>query len=705
MSVFGQILGIEERATTTPGIPISNPNAWWGKSEESLTGLEIDERGSLAHTAVYQAVQLISVMCASLPRHVFRRTDDEGRERARDHWLQRLLGREPNPEMSPMSFQIAQYLSKLLWGNRYAEVEFTRGGDRPARLWHILPWRVNIHRVYKRRGGGLTDQKQQATPEDLSRGGELLYEIEDDTSNSIWLPPQKISHVPDLSWNGTKGFSRISKALETIGAGIAAQETRSALFGNFSLPSGVIERPQEAPPLPPNAVKARMAAWEAAHQGVRKTGRVAVLQEGEKYEAITMTPHDSRLLELSEFGILEVAHIFNLAPYWLGHPGNSATYSNVEQEWTNLVRRTLQPHLVADEQEISRSLIPEPEQDQIFVEHETRALLRADSKTRSEVEKTWLEAGAMTPNQIAARENLPPVPADQGGDTYRMPLQLGPAAQTLDDLRSVARRAREILDYHERDRDRPRVTVPDGQELRSRRSLRARQRLRIAYRPLLLSAMQRIVGRETGAISKLLDRAETAPQALEGLEDFYREHWDAVVQIAGPVLTSYMEATGLEAASEVDLSEELARERLDLFAASYREQYATRYVSRHEAELGSLLRDGGLLVGAEKVVSRLEEWKETKAAKEAGWEVVAAESKVSTEMYRTAGHRRKVWQAGDACPICAPMGGRTIEIEKPFLKAGDTVEASDSDTDDLQVQRIIAEPPLHKGCDCGVTAG
>ncbi len=410
-------------AAVSPG---SQAGPFWGGSGDSMTGLSITPTTSLANTAVLQAVQVISSIMGAMPKITYDRGLGEG-VRAQRHNLYYLLHDQPNPEMTAAVFQEACYVNKLLHGNMYAEIERSPTG-MPLALWFLPADLVTPRRVFKRVGGGITiGTSQGATPESRRSGGEIWYQVIDSGGSAVWINSLDMFHVPHFSFDGLVGLSPVRVAMETIGVGTALIGSAAAIFGNSGAPGGVLERPETAPELTPTGEATLLAAFEARHSGVRKRGRVAVLQEGTKFNPTTLPAQELQFVQMLQQQIPLVAQIFNLPAYFLNHDGSKNTYANVESIFELLVKQTLLIHAEKEEQEIYRKLVSEREGARIYVEYEFKQLLRGDSAARASFYKTMRELGVMSPNDIARAENLPPVPAGQGGDDYR-PAAAAPAA-------------------------------------------------------------------------------------------------------------------------------------------------------------------------------------------------------------------------------------------------------------------------------------
>ncbi len=70
----------------------------------SSSGRRVNERSTMQMTAVYSCVRILSEAVASLPLHVYLRTDT-GTEKVIDHLLYKVLHDEPNPEITSFIFR------------------------------------------------------------------------------------------------------------------------------------------------------------------------------------------------------------------------------------------------------------------------------------------------------------------------------------------------------------------------------------------------------------------------------------------------------------------------------------------------------------------------------------------------------------------------------------------------------------------------
>ncbi|ERL13904.1 phage portal-like protein [Streptococcus pyogenes GA06023] len=87
----------------------------------------MDEFKAMQTTAVYACVRILAEAVASLPIHIYERTEN-GKEKKLDHPLYFLLHDEPNPEMSSFIFRETIMSHLLIWGNAYVQIIRDKSG-------------------------------------------------------------------------------------------------------------------------------------------------------------------------------------------------------------------------------------------------------------------------------------------------------------------------------------------------------------------------------------------------------------------------------------------------------------------------------------------------------------------------------------------------------------------------------------------------
>ena len=368
-------------------------NSFWGSTYSfffgtSSSGKAVNERTALQTTAVYACVRILAETIAALPLHTYQHTPG-GKEKAAEHPLYYLLHSEPNPEMTSFVFRETLMGHLLLWGNAYAQI-IRDGRGRVVGLYPLLPNKMIVNR---------NDQ------------GQLYYQYEKDGFLYI-LNRHEVLHIPGLGFDGLLGYSPIAMAKNAIGMAIATEEYGAKFFANGANPGGVLEHP--------GVVKdpARIReSWNAVYQGSGNAHRVAVLEEGMKFQSIGIPPEQAQFLETRKFQINEIARIFRIPPHMIGDLEKSS-FSNIEQQSLEFVMYTLDPWVVRWEQAIQRALFSESEKRQFFVKFNVDGLLRGDYESRMNGYAVGRQNGWLSSNDIRELENLNRIPAELGGDLY-----------------------------------------------------------------------------------------------------------------------------------------------------------------------------------------------------------------------------------------------------------------------------------------------
>ena len=383
MSIFDRFTKARDKPKNT--LPGSTYSFFFGST---TSGKTVNERTALQTTAVYACVRILSETIASLPLHTFRYTD-RGKEKALDHPLYYLLHNEPNSEMTSFVFRETLMSHLLLWGNAYAQI-IRDGRGQILSLYPLLPDMMTV---------------------DRAANGEIIYQYRTDRGVYL-LRREEVLHVPGLGFDGLIGYSPIAMAKNAIGMAIATEEYGASFFANGANPGGVLEHPGVVKD--PKRVR---ESWNAVYQGSSNAHRVAVLEEGMKFQAIGIPPEQAQFLETRKFQINEIARIFRVPPHMLADLEKSS-FSNIEQQSLEFVKYTLDPWVIRWEMAFQKALFTPSEKKQYFVKFNLDGLLRGDYQSRMNGYATGRQNGWLSSNDIRELENTNPIPPELGGDLY-----------------------------------------------------------------------------------------------------------------------------------------------------------------------------------------------------------------------------------------------------------------------------------------------
>ncbi|NTW99601.1 MAG: phage portal protein, partial [Geobacteraceae bacterium] len=236
----------------------------------------------------------------------------------------------------------------------------------------------------------------------LNSVGQRVYEIKIEGKSPRTLPQQDVFHLPGLTLNGWQGVSVLSYARETVGLSMATEKHGAKLFSNGAKMGGILTFPGRwKDPETKNKVA---ASFDEKTSGDSAHGTV-VLEEGMKWEKVTMTSDDAQFLETRKFQVPEIARFFRMPLHKIQEMGG-ATFSNIEQQALEFLTDCIMPWLCRWEQTLNTTLLSEKEQEEYYFEFLVDGLLRGDIQSRYAAYSQGILSGFMTRNEVRARENL-----------------------------------------------------------------------------------------------------------------------------------------------------------------------------------------------------------------------------------------------------------------------------------------------------------
>lgn len=363
----------------------------------STSGKNVNEFTAMQTTAVYACVRILSETLAALPLQLYRYTPG-GKERVYDHPLYHLLHDEPNPEMTSFIFRETLMSHLLIWGNAYAQII----RDRLGRVQGLYPLRPDKMTVCRDESGQIyyiytktTDENPAIKP-----------------YGQVPLRKDEVLHIPGLGFDGLVGYSPIAMARNAVGMTMACEEYGASFFANGASPSGVLEHPGVLK----DPAKVR-DSWNAVYQGSANAHKVAVLEEGMKYQQIGIPPEEAQFLETRKFQLNEIARLYRIPPHMIGDLEKSS-FNNIEQQSMEFVKYTLDPWVIRWEQAMQKALFLPEEKKQYFLKFNVNGLMRGDYESRMTGYSIGRQNGWLSANDIREMEDMNPVPDEEGGNLY-----------------------------------------------------------------------------------------------------------------------------------------------------------------------------------------------------------------------------------------------------------------------------------------------
>ena len=364
----------------------------------TTSGKPVNERTAMQTTAVYACVRILAEAVASLPLHVYEYQDGGGKKLVHDHPLYYLLHDEPNPEMTSFVFRETLMSHLLIWGNAYAQI-IRDGAGRVLGLYPLLPDKMEVQRDDKGNIYYVYSRNSDENPTFKEYG-------------NIKLKAEDVLHIPGLGFDGLIGYSPIAMAKNAVGMTLACEEYGASFFANGANPGGVLEHPGVLKD--PSKVR---ESWNSVYRGVSNAHKIAVLEEGMKYQQIGIPPEEAQFLETRKFQINEIARLYRIPPHMVGDLDKSS-FSNIEQQSLEFVKYTLNPWVIRWEQSLQRSLLLPGEKGKYFIKLNVDGLLRGDYQSRMNGYAVGRQNGWFSANDIREMENMNPIPDEEGGNLY-----------------------------------------------------------------------------------------------------------------------------------------------------------------------------------------------------------------------------------------------------------------------------------------------
>lgn len=350
---------------------------------------ELAPESVLAYYAVYACITLISADIGKLNIRLMNETSDGIWEETTSPAFSPVLTK-PNHYQNRIQFIENWIMSKLTRGNTYT----LKGRDSRGvvnAMYVLDPARV--------------------TPL-ITESGDVYYRLSSDKlagipEGDVTVPASEIIHDRmNCLFHPLVGTSPLFACGLAARQGLAIQNGSAAFFENGAQPSGILIAPGA---ISDESAKRLKEKWEENYGGVNR-GRLAVLGDGLKYQALTMTAVDAQLIDQMKMPAEMVCSVFHVPGYMVG-VGTAPTYNNVEALLQNYYSQCLQSLIESLELCLDEGLaLP----DKYRTEVDLDGLLRMDAATLVKTLSDGVGGGILAPNEARHKLNLKP---KKGGDT------------------------------------------------------------------------------------------------------------------------------------------------------------------------------------------------------------------------------------------------------------------------------------------------
>lgn len=335
----------------------------------------VNASNAIRYTPVYRAVTLIANDIARVPLEVTASGADS-------------LMRSPSTLMSSFEFRRTMTLQMLLWGNAFAAIQRTRGGEF-LELVLLSPDSVSLDTT-------------TSVP---------FYRTQDYGD----LPLESVFHLRAPSASGLWGDSPIALCRTSLQILAAQENMAKTSYENAGNPKIAIIHQQK---LDPALMQKVEDYYMQRHGGSANAGKPVVLGDGVRVERISSTLDDTGLESARRYSIGDVSRIYGVPELYLGVASSGNAYGSLEWTGRQYVDGCLRAWLEVWSSEI-RTKLATPFDSVSF---DVDALQRPGMAETMAALRTGVEAGFLTRNEARARLDLEPLP---GLDEPTLALNMG----------------------------------------------------------------------------------------------------------------------------------------------------------------------------------------------------------------------------------------------------------------------------------------
>jgi HK97 family phage portal protein len=343
---------------------------------------------------VRTVISFLARNIAQLGVHVFRRVDDNDRERLTTHPLAQLLN---SPLLGMTTYRFIERLVSdvALYDNWYG-IKLKLNGQL-----RILPVPPTLIRPY---------------------GGNWIRPEKYETAGGRDFGVDEVVHIHGYSPTDlTYGESPIESLRDLLLESSEAAKQRSQMWKGGARITGVLVRPADAPDWDVKDRKRFREMWRTFSSGGGGEGGTPILEDGMEYKPVGFNPEQAQYIEARKLSREEVSAAYFIPPPLIGILDH-ATYSNIKEQHAHLYQDTLGPWTVMIQQEFAAQVLPDlPDNRDVYCEFNIAEKMRGSFEEQAAAASTAAGGPWMTRNEIRARNNLPRV---EGGDDLIVPMNV-----------------------------------------------------------------------------------------------------------------------------------------------------------------------------------------------------------------------------------------------------------------------------------------
>jgi len=287
-----------------------------GLSGQNTAGVAVTHDKVMALPAIKRAVQIITDKMYGMPWYVFEE-QGESRNWIKNHPAWHCVHSMANKEIDAPTLrqQLTQWA--MIWGNGCAWID-REAPSGNLELYPLLPDRTSLVRVSRAMAekiGGFDDQDGML---------KVKTKIGEETK---YIDYGDVLHIKGLGPSPWWGWDIVELMSECFGGVMAKDEFSNRFFSNGANPVGFITMDGS---LDEESEETYMQSLQKAMSGLGKAHKVILLEEGAKFQQVTIDPIKSQMLEGKQFDVRQLAMSIGIKVHKLIDGANSA-FASLEQ--------------------------------------------------------------------------------------------------------------------------------------------------------------------------------------------------------------------------------------------------------------------------------------------------------------------------------------------------------------------------------------
>lgn len=378
-------------------------NAYYDTSSGLMFGGGgITPENAMREATVFACVRILSEGVAQMDLNLINEDDQGNQTHAKGNPLYNVLKRKPCTWLSGYSYWKWNMINLCLRGFFLSKKAYSPNG----KIVSLIP----MHPDYT--------QFEQAADGTYIFKSVSVQNVQKKNFKAVETIMQKDAYFSMYATlDGFTPVSPIKYAAEAIKAAGKMRQHGSKFFNNTAVPPGVLSTPDA---LTDDAFKRMRDSWQETYGG-ENSGKVAILEQGLKFEAISITNEDAQYLETRGYTREEIAAIFGVPPYMVGDTKQAKGWSTIEAQSSDLLRWTFNPWIKRIEDDTLISLIPRNLWGSTYAKFDTMELTRGNMADRQSYYNGGIQNGWLSPNEVRQAENMN---KRDGGDEFLTPMNM-----------------------------------------------------------------------------------------------------------------------------------------------------------------------------------------------------------------------------------------------------------------------------------------